>query len=254
MGSKNKKTTSTTRVETKKKKTKNNFAEKAPVKSKNKSKEFNNRKINSSKSLKKDYNEKKPETPLENSNEMSKLIKIVLVVTAIMVVFYGITILATKKADKVKNETRKDTVDTSDVAEIQYDRIIIGTMFNYPGSYYVLIKEKGEDYKCGENGCNLSGGEKQRIAIARGLLKNSQIILLDEITSALDNETSNTITNNVLQLKDITKIMITHRLEETVLRNFDEILVIKNGKIYEQGTYDELIENNSLFKTLVELN
>ena len=145
MGSKNKKTTSTTRVETKKKKTKNNFAEKAPVKSKNKSKEFNNRKINSSKSLKKDYNEKKPETPLENSNEMSKLIKIVLVVTAIMVVFYGITILATKKADKVKNETRKDTVDTSDVAEIQYDRIIIGTMFNYPGSYYVLIKEKGDN-------------------------------------------------------------------------------------------------------------
>ena len=117
-----------------------------------------------------------------------------------------------------------------------------------------LVKEKGLDYKCGENGCNLSGGEKQRIAIARGLLKNSQIILLDEITSALDNETSNTITNNVLQLNDITKIMITHRLEETVLRNFDEILVIKNGKIYEQGTYDELIENNSLFKTLVELN
>ena len=117
-----------------------------------------------------------------------------------------------------------------------------------------LINEKGLDYKCGENGSNLSGGEKQRIAIARGLLKNSQIMFLDEITSALDNETSNTIINNVLQLNNITKIMITHKLEEKVLKNFDTILVIKNGKIHEQGTYDELINNNNLFKTLVELN
>lgn len=117
-----------------------------------------------------------------------------------------------------------------------------------------LINEKGLNYKCGENGCNLSGGEKQRIAIARGLIKKSQIMFLDEITSALDNETSNTITNNVLQLNDITKIMITHRLEESVLRNFDEIIVMKNGRIHEQGTYDELINNNNLFKTLVELN
>ena len=118
----------------------------------------------------------------------------------------------------------------------------------------ILINEKGLNYKCGENGCKLSGGEKQRIAIARGLIKNSQIMFLDEITSALDNETSNTITNNVLQLNDITKIMITHRLEESVLRNFDEIIVMKNGRIHEQGTYDELINNNNLFKTLVELN
>ena len=117
-----------------------------------------------------------------------------------------------------------------------------------------LINEKGLNYKCGENGCNLSGGEKQRIAIARGLIKKSQIMFLDEITSALDNETSNTITNNVLQLNDITKIMITHRLEESVLRNFDKIIVMKNGRIHEQGTYDELINNNNLFKTLVELN
>ena len=117
-----------------------------------------------------------------------------------------------------------------------------------------LINEKGLNYKCGENGCNLSGGEKQRIAIARGLIKKSQIMFLDEITSALDNETSNTITNNVLQLNDITKIMITHRLEESVLRNFDEIIVMKNGRIHEQGTYDELVNNNNLFKTLVELN
>ena len=117
-----------------------------------------------------------------------------------------------------------------------------------------LINEKGLDYKCGENGCNLSGGEKQRIVIARGLIKKSQIMFLDEITSALDNEIANTITNNVLDLTDITKIMITHRLDEKVLRNFDTIIVTKNGNIHEQGTYDELINNNGLFKTLVELN
>ena len=117
-----------------------------------------------------------------------------------------------------------------------------------------FISEKGLDYKCGENGCNLSGGEKQRIAIARGLLKNSQIMLLDEMTSALDNETSNTVTLNVLNLKDITKIMITHKLDEKVLSKFDQIIVIKDGKINEQGTYDELINNQGLFKTLIELN
>ena len=117
-----------------------------------------------------------------------------------------------------------------------------------------LIKEKGNDYRCGENGCNLSGGEKQRISIARALVKKSQLLLLDEATSALDNETSSTITNNLLSIDNTMKIMITHRLDEELLTKFDEIIVMKNGSIVEYGTYKELMENNATFKSLVELN
>ena len=116
-----------------------------------------------------------------------------------------------------------------------------------------LIEEKGSDYRCGENGCNLSGGEKQRISIARALVKNSQLLLLDEATSALDNETSASITNNLLAIDNTTKIMITHRLDEEILTKFDEIIVMKNGNIVEYGTYKELMDNNAIFKSLVEL-
>ena len=116
-----------------------------------------------------------------------------------------------------------------------------------------LIEEKGPDYRCGENGCNLSGGEKQRISIARALVKKAQLLLLDEATSALDNETSSSITNNLLEIDNTTKIMITHRLDEEILNRFDEIIVMKNGNIVEYGTYKELMNNNSTFKSLVEL-
>ena len=92
-----------------------------------------------------------------------------------------------------------------------------------------LMEEKGKDYRCGENGCNLSGGEKQRISIARALINKSQLLLLDEATSALDNENSSLITNNLLEIGNTTKIMITHRIDEGILKKFDEIIVMKNG-------------------------
>lgn len=117
-----------------------------------------------------------------------------------------------------------------------------------------LIKEKVKDYICGENGCNLSGGEKQRIAIARALLKKSRILLIDEATSSLDNETSTNIINNVLNLESTTKIVITHKLEETTLKRFDEIIVLKNGTIVEHGNFETLIDKKGYFNSLFNLS
>lgn len=113
-----------------------------------------------------------------------------------------------------------------------------------------LVEEKGENYRCGEGGSNLSGGEKQRISIARALLKKSQILLMDEATSSLDNETSSLITKEILALDDITKIVVTHKLDEETLSKFDQIITLKDGRILEVGTFTELLDKNGLFSFL----
>ena len=113
-----------------------------------------------------------------------------------------------------------------------------------------LIKERGTDYLCGENGQGLSGGEKQRISIARSLLKESSILIADEATSALDAKTSYEVINEILELDSMTRIVVTHSLEEALLRHYDEIIVIKDGTIEEKGSFDQLIDNNGYFKAL----
>ena len=113
-----------------------------------------------------------------------------------------------------------------------------------------LITERGELYMCGENGKGLSGGEKQRISIARCLLKDSSILLADEATSSLDNKTSHDIASAILELGSMTRIVVTHSLEESLLRRYDEILVIKDGTIEERGDFRTLMENDGYFKAL----
>ncbi len=113
-----------------------------------------------------------------------------------------------------------------------------------------LIREKGEDYLCGENGSGLSGGEKQRISIARSLLKNSRILLVDEATAALDKETAHQVSTAILNLDDITAVTVTHALDEGILKRYDGILTLKNGRIAEEGTFDELIEKKGYFYSL----
>lgn len=113
-----------------------------------------------------------------------------------------------------------------------------------------LIAKYGEDYLCGENGNGLSGGEKQRISVARSLLKNSQVLLVDEATAALDNETSHHIFTSVLNLKDITRLVVTHSLEQSLLTQYDEIIVLKNGAVVEQGSFDELMKQKEYFYSL----
>ena len=113
-----------------------------------------------------------------------------------------------------------------------------------------LIKERGSSYLCGENGKGLSGGEKQRISIARSLLKDSSILLADEVTSALDAKTSHEVINEILDLESMTRIVVTHTLEEATLSRYDEILVIKDGTIAEKGNFGTLMRNDGYFKAL----
>ncbi len=113
-----------------------------------------------------------------------------------------------------------------------------------------LVAERGEEYLCGENGNGLSGGEKQRISIARSLLKKSGVLLVDEATSALDTQTAAQVTNAILRLDGITRIVVTHDLDETLLKQYDCILTLKNGCITESGGFEELMNNKGYFYSL----
>lgn len=113
-----------------------------------------------------------------------------------------------------------------------------------------LIRERGEDYLCGENGSGLSGGEKQRISIARSLLRKSSVLLVDEATAALDAQTAWQVSNSILHLDGLTRIVITHALDEGLLRQYDGILTLKNGRIVETGTFPELMEQKGYFYSL----
>lgn len=110
----------------------------------------------------------------------------------------------------------------------------------------------GWDTLIGENGSKLSGGERQRISIARALLKNAQIVLLDEATASLDPENEVYIQQAISELvKDRTVIVIAHRLKTIITA--DQIIVLDKGSIVEQGSYQQLIDNNGLFTRLYSL-
>ena len=105
---------------------------------------------------------------------------------------------------------------------------------------------EGLDSPISESGSNLSGGQSQRISIARALLRDPRILVLDEPTSALDSKNE----QKVLEILDdimgtCTVIMVAHRLN--TVRNFDSIAVLENGRVAEKGTYDELVAKNGLF-------
>lgn len=113
-----------------------------------------------------------------------------------------------------------------------------------------LIRERGEDYLCGENGSGLSGGEKQRISIARSLLKKSSVLLADEVTAALDAQTAHRVSSDILDLQGITRIVVTHTLEESLLRRYDKIFVLRSGRIEETGSFADLMANKGYFYAL----
>jgi subfamily B ATP-binding cassette protein MsbA len=117
---------------------------------------------------------------------------------------------------------------------------------------FILRKEEGYQTNIGDRGSKLSGGERQRLTIARALIKNPPILILDEATSSLDTESERLVQdaiNNMMQQR--TSIVIAHRL--STIRHADEIIVLQKGKIVERGKHEELIALHGFYKKLVDL-
>ena len=119
---------------------------------------------------------------------------------------------------------------------------------------YILENELGLQTSCGENGSNLSGGERQRLSIARALIRKTPILLLDEATSSLDNKVTTEIENSILKIQDLTVLVVTHKLNKSMLKKYDRILFMKNGVIVEDGSFDNLMDRKGEFYKLVELS
>lgn len=117
----------------------------------------------------------------------------------------------------------------------------------------LLVAERGTDYRCGESGVGLSGGERQRISIARALLRGTPVLMLDEATASLDNQTAFEVTDAILHLDGLTRIVVTHRLDEALMKQYDQILVMKDGRRVEQGTFQELMAAKEYFYSLFTL-
>nr|MBC8228104.1 ATP-binding cassette domain-containing protein [bacterium] len=117
---------------------------------------------------------------------------------------------------------------------------------------FIVAKPDGYDTQVGERGNNLSGGEKQRAAIARAILHDPKILILDEATSSVDVETEKQIQKAIAQLvKGKTTFAIAHRL--STLRNANRLVVLEAGRVMETGTHSELMEKQGVFYNLAQL-
>jgi subfamily B ATP-binding cassette protein MsbA len=117
---------------------------------------------------------------------------------------------------------------------------------------FIIEKEDGYQTNIGDRGNKLSGGERQRVTIARAVLQNPPILILDEATSSLDTESERLVQDAIIHLmQDRTSIVIAHRL--STIKNADEIIVLQKGEIIERGTHESLIEQNGFYKKLVEM-
>jgi ATP-binding cassette, subfamily B, bacterial MsbA len=147
--------------------------------------------------------------------------------------------------DSIANNIRLGKEDATEEEIIEAARIANAHNF-------IIQKEGRYDSNIGDRGSKLSGGERQRLTIARALVKNPPILILDEATSSLDTESERLVQdaiNNMMQNR--TSIVIAHRL--STIRHADEIIVLQKGKIVERGTHDELITLSGFYKKLVDM-
>jgi ATP-binding cassette, subfamily B, bacterial MsbA len=118
--------------------------------------------------------------------------------------------------------------------------------------HFIMQKEDGYETNIGDRGSKLSGGERQRLTIARAVLKNPPILILDEATSSLDTESERLVQDAIDKMMEHrTSIVIAHRL--STIRHADEIVVLQKGRIVERGTHDELIRQQGFYKKLVDM-
>ena len=146
--------------------------------------------------------------------------------------------------DTVKNNIAYANLEASD------EEIMLAAKNSYADEFIQKLPN-GYETIIGENGVRLSGGEKQRLSIARAMLKKSSVILLDEATSSLDSDTEEKIQNAITLLtKNKTTVVIAHRLS-TIL-NANIIYVVKEGKIVTSGSHEELLQNSEIYKNFYE--
>ena len=145
-------------------------------------------------------------------------------------------------SDSIKNNIKFGDENATDeeVVEAAKKAVVHENILTFNDQYETVL---------GERGITLSGGQKQRVSIARALIKNAPILLLDDCLSAVDTETEETILTNLLTYcKDKTTIIVSHRVSSA--KNADQIIILEDGKIIEKGTHNELIEQNGYYKEL----
>lgn len=145
-------------------------------------------------------------------------------------------------SDSIKNNIKFGTENATDqeVIEAAKKAVVHENIITFNEQYETVL---------GERGITLSGGQKQRVSIARALIKNAPILLLDDCLSAVDTETEETILNNLLTYcKDKTTIIVSHRVSSA--KNADHILILEEGEIIEQGTHSQLLDQNGCYKEL----
>ena len=145
-------------------------------------------------------------------------------------------------SDSIKNNIKfgNENANDEEVIEAAKKAVVHDNIIHFKNQYDTIL---------GERGITLSGGQKQRVSIARALIKNPKIILLDDCLSAVDTETEEAILNNLLDFcKDKTTIIVSHRVSSA--KNADKIIIIDEGKIIQQGSHNQLVNEEGYYKAL----